>query len=85
MIIDLVCPCCPFQFSAPAAADAVHILDRMIEDGPWLALGEGDTFEDMVVRAVNTRGAIRCPDCREALIVNHEEPSQFREDLLVCS
>jgi hypothetical protein len=63
MQIKLSCPGCPFCFAAAAEADADDILERMTEEGPWIALGHGDTFEAMVFAALTVRGRIGCPDC----------------------
>jgi hypothetical protein len=85
MILDLVCPCCPFHFRAGAETAATQILDRMTEDGPWLALASGDTFEDMVHTALRVRGAIRCPECQSVLIVNEQMPGYRSRELLECA
>ncbi len=84
MTIELVCPYCPFRFSASHLAPAALILDRMIEDGPWFALGNGNTFKDMVFTALITRGAIRCPECHENVIVHEESECGATGDLLAC-
>jgi hypothetical protein len=55
----------------------------MIEDGPWFALGNGDTFKDMIFTALITRGAIRCPECHENVII-HEEECRAAEELVAC-
>jgi hypothetical protein len=72
MQIELRCPGCPFRFAAPADAPADAVLDRMTEEGPWVALGKGDTFEAMAFAALTARGQIGCPDCGRAVSV-HEE------------
>ena len=48
-----------------AVKPAMEVLARMIDEGPWFALAEGETFEDMIFAALTSRGAICCPDyCR---------------------
>jgi hypothetical protein len=69
MRIELCCPGCAGRFTAPADAPASDILDRMTEDGPWYALAEGETFEEMILEALAWRGMIRCPECGEAVVV----------------
>ena len=69
MQIELRCPGCPFRFAAAADEDADAILDRMTEEGPWVALGHGDTFEAMVFAALTARGWVGCPDCGRAVAV----------------
>ena len=63
MDIHLCCPRCPCRFSSAPDASADEVLDRMNGDAPWFALAEGETFEDMVFAALETRGRILCPDC----------------------
>jgi hypothetical protein len=78
MILELVCPYCPFRFRAPSHTPWAQIIDRMIEEGPWFALGNGETFRDMVYTALAARGAIRCPECHEHLA--HTEVGLFESD-----
>ena len=79
MQIEMCCPGCPFHFAAPADADADDILDRMTEDGPWIALGHGDSFEAMVFAALTARGWIGCPDCGGAAAVREGETELLHE------
>ncbi len=73
MIINLRCPYCPCQFSAPAQMSAAEVLDRMAEDAPWFALAEGETFAEMLHSALARRGKLLCPGCREEVEVDGEE------------
>ena len=85
MRIELVCPNCPFCFSARCGAPAAEIVDRMIDEGPWFALGNGTTFKDMIFTALITRGAIRCPECQEDVAIHEENGCMPAEELLACS
>jgi hypothetical protein len=69
MQIHLYCPDCLCQLSAPADTPASEILDRMTDDAPWFALADGETFEDMVLAALDVRGQILCPECRRDVLV----------------
>ena len=82
MQIELYCPNCACRFVAPPDTPAAEVLDRMTEEGPWYALGDGETFEDMIFNALTARGAIRCPECREPVSVNEESLSQLAMELL---
>ena len=84
MTVELVCPYCPFRFRARADASSADILERMIEEGPWFALGNGATFGEMIFTALTTRGAIRCPDCLEDVIVLDENCCGAAAELLTC-
>jgi hypothetical protein len=48
-------------------------MERMKEEGPWFALANGGTFEDMIWGALLARGAIYCPECGKPVSVR--EPS----------
>ncbi len=69
MHVELRCPSCASHFSAAPDTPYHEVLDRMIDEGPWFGLAEGATFEDMIFAALTSRGAIRCPDCSEAVAV----------------
>jgi hypothetical protein len=64
MEVELYCSCCQNRFAAPPACPRDEILDRLTDDGPWFALAEGETFEDMIFAALLDRGMIACPECR---------------------
>jgi hypothetical protein len=79
MHMELRCPRCPFRFAAVADTPADEVLDRMTEEGPWIALGRGDTFEAMVFAALTARGWIGCPDCGGAAAVREGETELLHE------
>jgi hypothetical protein len=70
MQIELRCKRCACRFSAAPDTPYLEVLDRMIDEGPWFGLAEGETFEDMVFAALAVRGLIRCPDCLGGVIVH---------------
>jgi hypothetical protein len=76
MQIELCCAGCPCRFSAPPETPADEILDRMIDQGVWFTLAEGNTFEDMIIAALLRRGNIRCADCGEAVSLQEESIGQ---------
>ena len=49
--------------------EAAEVLDRMADEGPWYALGDGETFEDMIFTTLIGCGTIRCAECGEAASV----------------
>jgi hypothetical protein len=63
MEMELVCRDCSIRFAAPADTPEEEVVQRMTDEGPWCALGEGDCFRTMVETALERRGRIRCPDC----------------------
>lgn len=73
MQIELRCPHCPACFEAAAETPAAEILDRMLEDGPWFGLADGDTFEGMVAATLGKRGKIRCPYCLRSVSIRENQ------------
>ena len=82
MQIELYCSSCTCRFVAPPDTPAAEILDRMTEQGPWYALGDGETFEDMIFNALTARGDIRCPDCGDPVSVSEESLGVLAMELL---
>jgi hypothetical protein len=82
MQIELFCERCCNRFVAPPETPALEVLERMIDDGPWFALGEGETFEDMIFAALTSRGSICCPDCLRPVSVSEESLGQAAMHLL---
>jgi hypothetical protein len=84
MEIELRCPGCGCHFSAPADTPAGCIMDRMLDEGPWYALADGETFEDMVGTALSDRGRILCPECRHTLSVHSLDIDPEETELVSC-
>ena len=82
MQIELLCSACSCQFRAAPDAPASEILDQMIEEGTWYALGDGETFEDMIFAALTSRGQLHCPDCGEPVLVSEESLGQLTLEIL---
>ena len=59
MQVELYCPNCGCSFAAEPDTPAAEVLDRMAEEGPWYALGDGETFEDMIFTTLFARGLFR--------------------------
>lgn len=84
MNIELNCLDCRSHFSAAADTPADEILERMIDEGPWYALAEGETFEEMVRAALAVRGKILCPDCSKTLSIGAKGPYRPTRELVHC-
>ncbi len=69
MQLYLHCPNCSCRLSAPADLPTEDVVTLMTADAPWFALADGETFEDMVFTALQNRGRILCPNCREEVLV----------------
>jgi hypothetical protein len=82
MQIELACANCACRFAAAPDTSSSEIVDRMTEEGPWYALGDGETFEDMIFAALTARGAIRCPECGDLVSVSEESLGQAAMEML---
>ncbi len=82
MQVELSCPRCCCRFAADPETPAVEVLDRMAEGGPWYALGDGETFEDMIFSTLFACGTIRCCECGEPVGVTEESLGQLTMEVL---
>lgn len=82
MQVELYCPRCCMSFASSPEAPAREVLDRMASNGPWYALGDGETFEDMIFSALFSRGTIRCAECGEAATVNEQSLGRWTQEVL---
>src|SRR5262249_12708343 len=72
------------RFTASPETPAARVLDRMASEGPWYALGDGETFEDMIFNTLIAGGSIRCSECGEAVSVTEESLGQLALEGLGC-
>jgi hypothetical protein len=82
MQIELYCDGCACRFVAPAEASANEVTDRMFEEGPWYALGDGETFEDMIFSSLTGEGDIHCPECGDPVAVSEESLGRVAMSML---
>jgi hypothetical protein len=82
MQVELFCPHCHCRFAAEPETPAAEVLNRMAEDGPWYALGDGETFEDMIFSTLFACGTIRCSECGEAVSVTEQSLGQLTMEVL---
>jgi hypothetical protein len=55
----------------------------MAERGVWCPLGDGETIEDNVYRALATHEVPCCPECNQPASICQESLNRFARDLLV--
>jgi hypothetical protein len=72
MKLELSCPRCTCHLAAAPDTPGEKLVAQMTEEGPWFALANGETFEDMVWAALLSRGVIRCPECAEPVSVREQ-------------
>lgn len=82
MRVELHCPCCGSHFPAAPESPMGAILERLAVEGPWSALGDGETLEDTIFAALPGRGMMPCPHCGKLVPVSEESLGQFTLELL---
>src|SRR3954470_7703632 len=82
MQVELYCPHCNCSFASPPETPAAEVLDRMADEGPWYALGDGETYEDMIFSTLLACGDIRCSEGGEPASVNEESLGQLTMEVL---
>jgi hypothetical protein len=81
MQIELYCPRCRFGFFS-ADSPVGEALDRLAAEGPWSALGDGETLEDRISAVLSDQDAICCPECGRAATVREESLGRVSRELL---
>ena len=82
MQVELYCTNCHCRFAAPPDTPAADVVDQMAEEGPWYALGDGETFEDMIFSTLFACGTIRCSACGESASVSEQSLSEMAMEVL---
>ncbi len=82
MQVELYCPACCGRFGAAPETPAAEVLDRMAGEGPWYALGDGETFEDMIFSTLLAHGHVRCTECGELASVSEESLGRLTLEVL---
>lgn len=82
MHVDLLCPHCWHSFAAEMNSTAGNLFDRVIQEGPWCALGDGETLEDHLFHVLNDHSDIHCPECGELVPVEEESVGQVAREVL---
>lgn len=82
MQIELCCSTCACRFAAPPETGCEEVIDRMFDQGPRYALGDGETFEDMIFTTLMEHGQISCPDCGDPVGVTEESLGQLAMEVL---
>ena len=82
MHIELHCPRCFTTFQPEGVEPAGDVWGRMTEEGPWYALGDGETLEDVIFSALSAGGGVRCPRCGEAVPVTQDDLCEMSQKIL---
>lgn len=81
MHVHLQCPQCRSHTHPSTDAAFGRALKRIAAEGPWYALGDGETWEDRIHACLTTDGE-RCPDCDVAFTVSEDTLAELSRELL---
>ena len=82
MQIEMCCPHCFRPSMAPEETAGNEWLERMFDGAPVYALGDGETFEDMISTALADHGPVHCPHCSGILQFSEENLGQLAMSML---
>jgi hypothetical protein len=82
MQVELLCPHCESRFCVPPDAPVQEALDRVADEGPWAALGDGETFEDKLYAALDSGETIHCLVCNASVRLSEEHLAQLALEVL---
>jgi hypothetical protein len=84
MRLELHCLRCQHDFLVPNDSPAADALEQTAAEGPWCAVGDGQTLEDKVYSDLLASDAGRCPECGGPVTLREECLGQFAQELLAC-
>jgi hypothetical protein len=82
MQVEIYCSHCGCRRVASEATVA-DVLEQLTREGPWAALGDGETFEDRIASGLCDRG-LRCPRCGSGLHVDEQSLGRLAQEVLAC-
>jgi hypothetical protein len=80
MRIELECSQCHARFPVRADVTSCAALERLAEEGPWAALGDGETWEDRVHACLTDAASSSC--CGAPAAVSEESLVELSQELL---
>jgi hypothetical protein len=84
MQLELYCHGCARPYDAAPDTPVAEVLERLTAQGPWHALGDGETYEDQVFAALTGQGAFCCQHCGEPLTLSEENLGRLTQEMLTC-
>ncbi len=83
MQVEMRCPhCCRASVVHLETADD-DFLHQVFDGGPVYALGDGETFEDMISTALTEHDPVHCPTCDTVLQYSEESLGRLAMSMLV--
>ncbi len=78
MQLELQCAECFYHFHHSAE----EVLEQLHAEGPWYALGDGETFEDRIHAQISAQTDTTCPRCGQPVTLTEERLGQLSRELL---
>ncbi len=82
MQLELYCPSCRCLFAPGPITSVAKALRSLEEAGPWSALGDGETVEDLLYNALSSVEETDCPDCGTSATVHEGTLGDLTHSLL---
>jgi hypothetical protein len=82
MQLELYCPSCLRRFAPGPRSAVATALKGLEEAGPWSALGDGETVQDLLYNALASAEETDCPDCGVAAKVHEGTLGDLTHSLL---
>jgi hypothetical protein len=79
MQVELHCYTCCFRFRSHLDTAA---LERISDEGPWSALGDGETFEDRIHADLLAHQEATCPRCGSEVAATEESLGALATEVL---
>jgi hypothetical protein len=81
MPVELQCSRCGYVFGLEDDTPIEAVLNQVAEEGPWSAVGDGETVEDRVFTALSACDC-RCPQCGANARISEEQLAAFAHEML---
>jgi hypothetical protein len=83
MRLQFHCTGCSTNNSIELTSPLGSVLERIRDQGPWVALGDGETLEDQLHNELTGNEDSWCPDCGNPIAFSEESLAQFSRELLM--
>jgi endogenous inhibitor of DNA gyrase (YacG/DUF329 family) len=81
MILSCHCANCGDDIPVMPSSPLMALLEEASAAGPWVALGDGETFEDQLRNDLSN--ATPCPECGQPVSLSEDSLTRFSRELLL--
>jgi hypothetical protein len=82
MHVELNCRNCECVFTPEEIGAENTLWERLSAEGPWSALGDGETVEDHIIAQLSPGEEITCPNCAAIIEMDAETLGELSRQLL---